>query len=58
MKLADALICISCDELLPRGATICACCTDTVLIPLSEWLTPITDRAEIELVHTIDKISK
>lgn len=57
MKLPDSLICISCDELVPRNTRACPCCTSEALIPLTQWIEPLEPRAEIELVHAIAELS-
>lgn len=58
MKLADTQICVNCDELVEKSILACPSCTSEQLIPLSEWLAPLVDRQEIELVRTIAEVSE
>ncbi len=55
MKLFDALLCLDCDELVPRTSTACPCCTNTALVPMSQWIGPLNVREEIDMVHVIQK---
>jgi hypothetical protein len=58
MKLFDALLCLDCDELCPRASLACPSCTNTVLVPLTEYIDPLQDRDEIDRVHAIQEAGK
>ncbi len=55
MKLVDAKLCCTCDEVVESPASSCPSCTSAVLFPLTRIIRPLHDRVEIDMTRTIKK---
>lgn len=53
MKLADASLCLDCDEIVSSKDKACPSCTNEVLVPFSKWIDPLPIRKEINLVRAV-----
>jgi len=55
MKLINAMLCVSCDEIVEAPLTECPSCTSQVLFPIGRAITPLADRREIDLTRTMQQ---
>lgn len=56
MKLIDAKLCASCDEIVEVSVKECPSCLCSQFLILSRIIQPLPPREESELVRTIGKV--